>query len=245
MIVCVDGWIEGWLVKCSPYPTLGRGYTYNIKFWKTFYTTKIITTAKYGREKKGVDKYSKEEVFIRLLHYSDLLCVLQAPFKGRKKMLCLCEDSSETEFIYRIKYTVFHKYLQGHGSGPFIDTKIQGFIRPLCKWCRPMHTVSSLPPQILYRRSKILFSICSWLNPQMWNPGMQKADYTFIGKKSVYKWTSVDQTHVVQGSAMHWAPALSEHMGGTGDRDRHGLCTAGAYSLEKGCRNLEFFKHSE
>lgn len=44
--------------------------------------------------------------------------------------------------------------------------------------------------------SKILFSICSWLNLRIWNHGYQK-------KKSVYKWTCVAQTRVVQGSTIY------------------------------------------
>lgn len=75
-----------WLDKFIPFsPILLREYTYiSLNSESGFYTKKEdITTAKYGMKRNKMliiscDKYSKEEAFTSLLHYSDLLWVLQA-----------------------------------------------------------------------------------------------------------------------------------------------------------------------
>lgn len=47
---------------------------------------------------------------------------------------------------------------------------------------------------------KILFSVCTWLNPWMWNLLVGKAKSICWGKKkSMHKWIRSVQSHVVQG----------------------------------------------
>lgn len=98
------------------------------------------------------------------------------------------------------------------------DTKSHRCSSSLYKMAQNMHIVSLLHLQ------KILFSICSWLNPQ--NPGIERADYMFIGKnpringfaqfKSVFKgqqyssasvWYEALHTGIQEHQLFHHVPS--------------------------------------
>lgn len=84
---------------------------------------------------------------------------------------------------------------------------------PQVKWRSTKHTVSPLHPSVSNCRSKILFSMCGWLNQWMWNPGRWRADCIFLEKKSSCKWTKPVQTGVAQASTVNRAIWFNQALG--------------------------------
>lgn len=72
----------------------------------------------------------------------------------------------------------------------------------ICRCSSPLYKMAHL--QIPNHGLKIVFSICSWLNLWMTNPGIWRVHCIFIYFSSAYKWTHAVQTDAIQGPTLLW-----------------------------------------